>query len=731
MSAAAHIGRIGALAGALGVGAALLTGPAPAWAEPANPDPAGASNADPAGAADASPGTGTGVRGRAGRAAQVAPAAATPAPSASRTDPLPDAVAAPAAGSADTVLPGLAPRRATARTAPAHKPHGVPTADSPAGTAVAPNESAPQGPSGDAVAVTGPAPALSPDVLRVTPAPAAAVDTLMPVAAVPAASTPAIVVAPRLSSVGTVTPAPRIATVLASVADRISTAITSVVNRLAHSIFGSSPFAPQVESPVNWLLLAAARRQPLAAATGAAQVGTPVTPTLLVLDGFNVVPSSVELVEAFTGRWTYFPGMPNMVQGRQDFNLVDPATQEAVGSFSALVSSGDPTSLGSRYVELLVTANDGVNVGTGAGQTPPVGSIISQFSLGLIGVSYSAMPSPGGDKVSAKLTTPFFNIPLPFITYNAAEGVADRTFDNRPVTLGGGYSIAPADPAAETITGSIGLLPLFNSIQGRQVFNVLDAAGKSVGSFTGEFTTTSDTIGISTQAILVTANDGINVGTKVGQTPPVGTVYNVAYFGGEKVQMLYTSIPQPSGDIITITLRTPLGDVDLPPALFNSLNASTEPPIKSLSTPNGQKYVATSALLPAGVNGLPPRDVQIQGYQQYDVFDLLGKKIGSVDADVASQWDGYGVHSKSLLITKVTSGNTGTGPFTVPPVGTTLNFVFFDGGFGFADAVIPQPNGVSVNAFKLITPFGDIPLLPLPLPTTLPTKVDYFNPFLV
>ena len=51
--------------------------------------------------------------------------------------------------------------------------------------------------------------------------------------------------------------------------------------------------------------------------------------------------------------------------------------------------------------------------------------------------------------------------------------------------------------------------------------------------------------------------------------------------------------------------------------------------------------------------------MQIQGYQQFDVYDFLGRKIGTIDADVENQWDAFGVHSRSILITKVTSGDSG------------------------------------------------------------------------
>lgn len=399
-----------------------------------------------------------------------------------------------------------------------------------------------------------------------------------------------------------------------------------------------------------------------------------------------------------------------------------------VGSFTALVTAGDPTSLGSKYVQLLVTGNDGTNVGTGAGQTPPVGSVIANFSQGLFGLAYSSMPSPTGDKVTAKLTTPFGAIPLS-LPYDASKGIADHTFDNRPMDITGGFHIAPADPVAEKITGSIGFLPLFNSLQGKQVFGIFDSSGNQVGSFDGRSTTTSDTIGIYTQEILVTGNDGTNVGINPGQTPPVGTVYNVAYFWSDDVWLLYSSMPQDGGTVLSTKLGTPGGVTDIPKIVFNNFNASKQPVMKSMTAPGGQKFVPTSGAITAGVNGLPPRDMQVQGYQQFDVVDFLGRTIGTVDADVQSQWDSHGIHSTAILITNVTSGTVGTTPLNVPPVGTVMNFIDFGGyGFGIADSVIPQ-NGTNLNSFQFVTPLGNIPLLPSISLATHP-EVVYTNPFI-
>lgn len=727
MSASTYVGRIGALAAALGIGAAIFTSPAIAWADPAAdagssaPDPAttgapadnDAQSSTPARRGHASKGT------RTPRTSQSSPKV-TEAPADST-----------AADVAEAVQRDLAPRRTTDSAesaadlgpAPAAATAAKDTNDSPAPAVKTPAVPAPAAAVQPAAAVDTPAPA---------PAPAAIQNVTSLIDTIKTAVAPAP--APTITS-KVVAPAVPLPTVFANVANRISTVINSVVENLANTFSGYSPFTPKVDSPLNWLVLAAARRQPLAAAaTGAAVGAVSPTPTL-VLNGYGFVPTSVEVIDAFTGRWAYWPGQPNMLQGKQDFVVVNPTTGAEGGKFSALVTSGDPTSIGANYVQMLVTANDGVNVGTGAGQTPPVGSLISELTLGLVGLTYSAMPTPSGNNtVSVKLKTIFGSIPLPF-TFDAAEGIVDHTFDNRPMDITGGFSIAPADPDAEKIVATIGQLPLFNSIQGRQVFGVFDSNGNQVGSFNGEFTTTSDTLGIYTQAILVTGNDGTNVGPNPGQTPPVGTVYNVAYFFSDDVWLLYSSVPQDSGkDVITLKFGTPKGVTDLETPLIKLLvpqanfNASREPAMKPLIAPGGQKFVPTSPVIPSGVNGLPPRDVQYQGYQQFDVYDFLGRKIGTIDADVQRQWDSStGTQSKAILITNVTSGEVGGTPLTIPPVGTVMNFIDFGNGFGITDSVLPQ-TGVNVNSFQITTPLGNIPLLPTILPAVHPEYV-YTNPF--
>lgn len=463
--------------------------------------------------------------------------------------------------------------------------------------------------------------------------------------------------------------------------------------------------APRVPLGVVTLALTGVLQLGFAAAVSVLNIGMPSAtppPPRLKLNGYSLVPESPEEVTAFYPRWNYLPGAPSLVQGHQTFDIVDPRTKASVGEFDALVGRG----LGYNYTSLLVTDNGGTNVGTGPGQVPPVGSLIATFKVGPVGWAYSAMPTASGDKVSFKITTPFGDVRLP-MPFDGAAGIADHTFDNRPVRLTNGYSIAPVDPLGETLTATSGFLPFFTSIQGRQLFGLYDATGVQVGTFEGVFTTTSDILGTYTQAILVTANDGANVGTADGQTPPVGSVYNIVYTHDDDHYVLYSSLPSPSGDVVTVEQVTP-GKVTTSPKTF--INASEPPSTQPLRVTRALTLVPVSALQPVGVNGLPPREVQYQGYQRFDVYDATGARVGSFDADVATQSDLYGIHSRAVLVTNIVDGDAGTARGDVPPVGSVFNVVSLgNGGFGTVAFVMPDGK-VDIKRSWIVTPLGNIPV---------------------
>lgn len=450
----------------------------------------------------------------------------------------------------------------------------------------------------------------------------------------------------------------------------------------------------------------------------------------LVVNGYNFVPNSTEIVTAAYGQWTFWPGGPTLIQGQQQYSVVDPATNQSVGTFDALVSTGSPLNVRSKYVELVVTANDGINVGTGAGQIPPVGSVIGNFDLlAGFGWSYSAMPAEPETVVTFKFVTPFGDIPRPSFTFDASKGVADRTVDNQPVNLGNGYTIAPTDPATEIYFGTSGFLPYYNAIQAFDSFDVRDSLGNTVGSFEGLVTPTADLAGVNTQAILVTKVTGGTIGTLPGDVPPVGSVFNVMYRQSPTSYVVYSSMPSTSGDVVSVLAID--GDKVTNIATFplNLLNASALPLVKRLPIAKGYSYLPTSELTPGGVNGLPPREIQVQGYQQFGVYDAAGVLQGTFDADVAIQVDMFGIRSQALLVTKVTGGTEGTALGEVPPAGSIINYLYFgDSGFGTYYTSMPSPSGAKTT-FKFLTPLIDIPTWSTYNASAGLTDVTLWDPF--
>ena len=449
----------------------------------------------------------------------------------------------------------------------------------------------------------------------------------------------------------------------------------------------------------------------------------------LVVNGYNLVPSSTEVVTSFYGPSAFWPGGPTLIQGQQQYSVVDPSTQQSLGTFDALVSTGSQFNIRGKYVELLVTANDGVNVGTGPGQVPPVGSLIATFDfLAGFGWSYSAMPTASKTVITFKLLSPFFDIPIPF-GFDASKGIADHTVDNRPVNLGNGYSIVPADPDAETYDGTSGFLPFYTTVQAHEVFNIRDSSGVTVGSFEGVVTPTADVLGVYTQAILVTNVIDGTTGTAPGDVPPVGSVFNVMYRGIDTDYVVYSSLPSSSGNVVSVisVKGTEVSNIRTFP--MNLLDASAPPPVKRLPIAGGYSLLPVSPLVPSGVNGLPPREVQIQGYQQFGVYDSAGVQRGSFDADVFTQWDMYGNYSQALLVTRVTEGTAGSAPGDVPPVGSMINYFYVgNSAFGTFYSSMPSGSGTKVS-FKFLTPLIDIPTWSTYNASAGMNTVSFFNPF--
>jgi hypothetical protein len=94
------------------------------------------------------------------------------------------------------------------------------------------------------------------------------------------------------------------------------------------------------------------------------------------------------------------------------------------------------------------------------------------------------------------------------------------------------------------------------------------------GTFDGDVTNTSDIFGNDTEEILVTQDVSGTVGTAAGDTPAVGSIYNVFYDDGDKSDYnLYSVTPSSSGDVILDTWVSPTGDTTYRDSLGGSSEA--------------------------------------------------------------------------------------------------------------------------------------------------------------
>jgi hypothetical protein len=709
VNASRYVGRVGGLAVALGVGAALFTGNGIAWAGPDSQDSSvsSASGSQDSGASGSeSAKTPTGGFGR----------TKTSTPSESTAAPTSPGVGDEGGSRIGRkTLTGIlgAHRRAFTPTPPSASDTSGSASTTPQPTRNRLSSRLTDArPSGSSATRTTSGSGALDDVVANTRSTLTSLLTpgvvAPPIASAPS-TLPAVSIVTRSPLTSTAMLTPQAATPNATPpAHDVANVLVTVVNQILRPSAGTTPTAPPpVDQPATLILLAALRRGLSGAVATLDQPNAmPVSPTL-VLDGYNLIPTSPEHVISFYGVFTTPPAAPGTVQGTQEFDVVDPDTGETVGSFEALVSNTNSFILGGGTLQEIY-----VTEGTDSPETPPPGTLIARITFGKtgrFGTLYTSTPSASGNMVSLKLLTPVgdIRIPLPY------DGALVFTAVNTPLQINDEYYIAPAPGSPETITSISGIPPLFTVAQGEQVFNVYqksdDGNDVVIGSFKGYVTTTSDALGATTEAILVTEVLDGPVGTGPGDVPPVGSVYNVIY----KFDAFYSAIPSPDGTVITFTLkgfRIPI-----------KYDATATPAVESLEVPGKYTFVPTSTLQPIGINGLPPREVQIQGYQQFDVYDANGVKVGSFDADVTTQWGLY-AFTEALLVTN-SAGEA-------PPVGSQFNFLSFgNSGFGFFYSAVPSDSG-DVTTFKLVTPLGAIPIPAGYNAIKGLDDVSYFDPFL-
>ena len=251
-----HVGRVGALAVALGIGAAMATGTGVAWADASErgsgPDTHSSAGSDPG-----STSTGT-VRRAARPAARNTPKQSSSSATGTAKSDIPDTVAAPSIVRGSSTPAGAPIRNEAPQNAPA-----------PAAAVTAPGASRiPQSTSTEAVApaVRIHSAAAAPEPAAVTPsavtAPVVAAVTAMPVIAVP------IVAPPASAAVPSAVAAPAAGS-LAGLASGLLSAVG--LGPLAGSTLPGGP----VDTPALWALLGWARRDFGRTRSAAAQTPLP------------------------------------------------------------------------------------------------------------------------------------------------------------------------------------------------------------------------------------------------------------------------------------------------------------------------------------------------------------------------------------------------------------------------------------------------------------------------
>jgi hypothetical protein len=425
--------------------------------------------------------------------------------------------------------------------------------------------------------------------------------------------------------------------------------------------------------------------------------------TIASADNYDVVldPSSTETVSGLYGQFlNTAPVLEGSVQGSGLFGYVDTTTGQTVGKFEADESV---THVGREHAEYLVTQDITGTSDTGTGDVPAPGSVIDISSVGNTETIYSDLASPSGDIVSDNRVYASGRVTPIHTHYDAAQGLYNDSLGNQPIQLADHDTIAPVTSDSEQLTAINGLPPLDVDVQGNQEFNLLGPDGTSVvGSFDAVQTNTSDFVGNYTEALLVTQDVSGTPGTDPGDVPAVGSIFNVLYYGSDDHYFIYSDLASPSGDAISDYRIHPNGDES---AIHTHFDATQAMSTHSIVLPaENYEIVPTGSEVYSNVNGLPPADVSVQGYQQFTVEDpTTHTPIGTFDADVTTALKSGDRASEALLVTNDVSGTPGTGFNDIPPVGSVIED-YTDSGREtiYSDLTSPSGNQISeyvVNGF--------------------------------
>jgi hypothetical protein len=414
-------------------------------------------------------------------------------------------------------------------------------------------------------------------------------------------------------------------------------------------------------------------------------------------------PSSTETLTGVYGlENTAPPAESGSIQGYQEFEVLDTTTKQVVGTFYADESNSVDIA-GDTNSEVLVTSDLTGTVGTAAGDTPAVGSVIDSYTYagGDSGYVYSDLVSttPGGANVISDTDVSSSGDSAVPITFDAAWAETSDT-ELPAITLVGGDEIIPAD-SPEQFTAVSGAAPYDTDIQGTQVFDVENSAGTVVGSFTGDVTTTSDLAGTTTEALLVTQDLSGTVGTAAGDTPAVGSIFDDIDYDDGAYPEMYSDLVSTTGgaDVISDTNTTLFGNI----SEITSFDAVATESDEATIPFDGYEITPDGAEELTGINGLPSADVAIQGTQEFDIGN------GSFDADVTTTGTTvYDETTEAILVTSDTSGTVGTAAGDVPAVGSVIDVANFGSGYETVYSDLISSTGASVISETFVTPFGDV-----------------------
>jgi len=287
----------------------------------------------------------------------------------------------------------------------------------------------------------------------------------------------------------------------------------------------------------------------------------------------------------------------------------------------------------------------------------------------------------------------------------AAGGLLGVAFLPAAVALADDWDIVATPGSPETVTGIYGdgffgtfdLAPpaVQGSVEGDQVFDYTDTTTGDSGHFSGLETTFNDGVASGQQVYV----DSDPTGT---DAPSVGSVFATYSFEHGALVNVYSDIYSPSGDIITDTLQTPLGDYNIPLTFDAADPAIADADGVSIGygtdiDPDGSQAVDR-------ITGLSPLTVAFEGTQQFFVDNSANPAFDAYDTITA---DALGTYTEAVLVTKDLAGTVGTTALDTPAVGSIVNTMSYGGIELVYSELLGTNGGPDLITDTLNTPFGN------------------------